>query len=131
MYKALFIDDREMDNLLNRLMVKEEQLPLDAVYITSGEEAIEFLLDLPMEDYPSFIFIDINMPGMNGFEFSEAYNEKLANLSKAKNTTLCFLTSSISESEKERALKIPNIAAFFNKPISKHIFAEILQIHQK
>lgn len=127
MFKALFIDDREMDNLLNRLMVREEKLPLDAVFIESAEEALEFLNDLPEEDFPQFIFIDINMPDMNGFEFAEKYNEILQGLPKAVNTKLYYLTSSISEADKERALGIPNISGFFNKPITKSIMNSILQ----
>lgn len=129
-YKALFIDDREMDNLLNNLMVREEKLPLDTVFISNAEEALEFLTDLPAEDYPDFIFIDINMPGMNGFDFIEAYNKQLAHLPQASKTILCFLTSSISDSERERALRQANIKAFYNKPINASIFKEVLAFHK-
>ncbi len=124
-YKVLFIDDREMDNMLNRLMVREEQLPFDATYITSGEEALEFLNDQTEEDFPQIIFIDINMPVMNGFDFVDEYNAQLAKQPKAINTTLCFLTSSSSDSEKERALGMQNISAFYNKPITMAIFADL------
>ncbi len=124
-YKVLFIDDREMDNLLNRLMVREEQLPFDATYINSGEEALEFLNDQTEEDFPQIIFIDINMPVMNGFDFVDEYNAQLANQPKAINTVLCFLTSSSSDSEKERALGMQNISAFYNKPITMAIFVDL------
>jgi len=129
-YRVLFIDDREMDNMLNRLMVREEQLPFDATYITSGEEALEFLNDQTDEDFPQVIFVDINMPIMNGFEFVDRFNAQLANQPKAIHTILCFLTSSISDSEKERALGMQNVSAFYNKPITKAIFAD-LQIRLK
>src|SRR5690606_33334267 len=123
-YKALFIDDREMDSMLNRLMVREEQLPFDAIYVDSAEEALEFLHDLPDEDYPNLIFVDINMPIMDGFQFVEAYNKKLAHAPKAAKTSICFLTTVIGEAEQERALGMPNVAAFYNKPINKIIFAD-------
>ncbi len=125
MYKVLFLDDREMDNMLNKLMVREDQLPFDAVYIASGEEALEFLADQTVEDYPAIIFIDINMPIMNGYEFVEAYNASLALEPKAANTKLCFLTSSFNESDKVKALGMPNISAFYNKPVSKAVFENL------
>lgn len=129
MYRALFIDDREMDNLLNALMVREEKLPLDPVFISSAQEALEYLHDQLDEDYPHFIFIDMGMPGMNGMEFLAAYNECFAQTQKAKNTTLCFLSSSVSETEREKALAMPNAKAFYNKPINKTVFSDLIAKH--
>lgn len=128
MYKVLFLDDREMDNMLNKLMVREDRLPFDAVYITSGEEALEYLHDQNEEDFPELIFIDINMPNMNGYEFVEAYNETMRPLPKAANTKLVFLTSSTSDADKQKALSLPNITAFYNKPISAAVFSNLKQL---
>lgn len=127
MYKVLFLDDREMDNMLNKLMVREDHLPFDAVYITSGEEALEYLNDQNDEDFPELIFIDINMPDMNGYEFVEAYNATLRSLPKAANTKLVFLTASVSDSDKQKALAMPNITAFYNKPISTAVYQNLQQ----
>jgi len=126
MYRALFIDDREMDNLLNALMVREEKLPLDPVFINNAQDALEYLHDQLEEDYPHFIFIDMGMPVMNGIEFLEAYNERFADTEKARNTTLCFLSSSVSETDREKAMGVPNATAFYNKPINKTIFSDLL-----
>lgn len=127
MYKVLFLDDREMDNMLNKLMVREDHLPFDAVYITSGEEALEYLHDQNEEDFPELIFIDINMPNMNGYEFVDAYNATLSHLPKASKTKLVFLTVSVSESDKQKALAMANVIAFYNKPISASIAQQLWQ----
>lgn len=127
MYKVLFLDDREMDNMLNKLMVREDHLPFDAVYISSGEEALEYLSDQEAEDFPDLIFIDINMPNMNGYEFVDAYNAQFKPLPKAAKTKLVFLTASVSEDDRLKAMEMPNITAFYNKPISAAIFKNLQQ----
>lgn len=122
-YRALFIDDRDTDSFLNSLMIKEDDIPVNPVFVNSGHDALSFLKDCLPEDFPELIFIDINMPLMDGFQFVDTYNQHYGVDRQAR---LYFLTSSIRDSEKERALQLDNVEGFFNKPLRKRMFDQIL-----
>lgn len=66
---------------------------------------------------PDVIFIDINMPLMDGFQFVEEYL-KLAKTLKIK-SKLVILTSSISSADKEMATKYGSDILFINKPLNE------------
>src|SRR5687768_14869416 len=72
---VLSIDDNDIDNFINERMVKGCAFS-DVVYInTSTRSAIEFLRNLaanpevPVSVFPTVIFLDINMPILDGFQF--------------------------------------------------------------
>ena len=123
-YKALFIDDRDTDNFLNDLMIKEDGIPITPSFVKSGNEALLYLASLKDEDFPRIIFVDVWMPLMDGFEFVGLFNDTYS--SKHPDTRIFFLTSVVSDSEKEQALALPNVHGLFSKPIRKKMFEEIL-----
>lgn len=125
LYKALFIDDRDTDNFLNDLMVKEDGIPLSPSFVKSGDEALTFLENIADEEFPQIIFVDVWMPKMNGMEFVELYNDTFQK--SHPDTAIYFLTSAVSETEKEQALAIPNVKGLFSKPIRSKIFDEVLK----
>lgn len=124
-YKALFIDDREVDNFLNRLMVKEEALPIEPVFVYSADEALAYLSDASDEEFPDLIFIDIDMPEKTGFDFVEQYSSEYPD--KA-NTHLFFLTGVSDPEIKNKALAYDLIKGFYPKPIRKNIFKQVLEV---
>jgi CheY-like chemotaxis protein len=96
------------------------------VYIsTSGTSALEFINNLAIleksgdELYPSIIFIDLNMPNMDGFAFIE--NFKKINIKNIKKPKIVILTSSVNIEDKIRAEGIESGVTFVNKPLTKAI----------
>lgn len=73
---------------------------------------------------PNIIFLDINMPKMNGWEFLEAYKELKAG-QKAK-VLVVMLTTSINPSDKKRAEQFPDIIGFNSKPLTEQMISQIL-----
>jgi len=77
------------------------------------------------QTHPDIIFLDINMPKMDGWEFMEAYKELRAN-QKAK-VVVVMLTTSTNPSDKERAGQFPDIIGFNSKPLTEEILNRILE----
>jgi CheY-like chemotaxis protein len=117
----MLIDDNEIDNLINQKMIEAAAIA-DKIYThTSAKSGLEFLrnmekLDLADQILPNLIFLDIDMPLMDGFQFLDEF-EKFGALVKKK-CKVIMLTSSINPQDYNRAKKYSAIKLFLNKPLS-------------
>ena len=119
----MLIDDNELDNFINQKII-EGSFFAENIYVnTSGISALEFLKNIlatkSLTDnlIPNVIFIDINMPLMDGFQFVEEYLRLSKNIkNKSK---LVILTSSLSAEDKNRAAELGNEIMFINKPLNE------------
>ena len=73
--------------------------------------------------YPSIIFVDLNMPNMDGFSFIE--NLKKINIEILKKTKIVILTSSLNMEDRNKAGGIDGGVTFVNKPLTKEILNEL------
>ncbi len=85
-YNFLLVDDNNATNFLNKMILKKSGLASTVTIAKNGLEAINIV----KENTPDYIFLDINMPVMNGWQFLETY-EKL-NL-EFKNSTIILMIS--------------------------------------
>ncbi|HTR31701.1 MAG TPA: hypothetical protein VMH27_20655, partial [Puia sp.] len=74
---------------------------------------------------PEFIFLDLNMPVLDGWGFLEAYSAIWDKLDK--NISLYILSSTISSDDIARALAYPVTKGFLIKPLDKAKMEAILQ----
>ena len=117
----MLIDDNEIDNLINQKMIEAAAIA-DKIYThTSAKSGLEFLrnmekLDLADQILPNLIFLDIDMPLMDGFQFMDEF-DKFGSLIKKK-CKVIMLTSSINPQDYNRAKKYSAIKLFLNKPLS-------------
>lgn len=120
---VLLIDDNDIDNFINERMVRGCRFA-EVVYVnTSTRSGIEFLRNLAtnsaigLEHYPTVIFLDINMPILDGFQFLEELEKYDAEF--VKNLKVVMLTSSINPEDEEKARKSKLVADFLHKPLTE------------
>ena len=113
----LLVDDDESCNEFHQLIIEKTACTEKVEVAYDGEEALAFLKSSinGVHPEPDIIFLDINMPGMNGWEFLEEY-KKLEGEIKSK--IVVMLTTSLNPNDKTRAEKTGCVDEFRSKFLS-------------
>jgi CheY-like chemotaxis protein len=125
----IFIDDDIATNFLHQRSADHAECAKEVKTFLSAVDALEYLKNDKSEDYvrPNLIFLDINMPVMNGWEFIEEY-EKL-NESQKSDFVLVMLTTSLNPLDKIKAKELNLISDFENKPLTSDGLINIVKTH--
>ncbi len=123
--RVLLIDDNDIDNFINERMITTNFFSNRVIVKNSGESALNYLKENSGEEanLPQIIFLDLNMPIMDGFAFLNEY-EKLPDTVK-KNCKVIVLSSSISPEDINRASTNPLVVKYVNKPLNEKYLAAI------
>jgi CheY-like chemotaxis protein len=127
----LLVDDDEATNFLHKIIIKDAGCSEYVHVANNGKRAIEYLSSVTGGKYPQpdLIFLDINMPVMDGWEFLEAYQE-LPEDQRAK-MVLVMLTSSLNPDDDIKARGYKEVSGFRNKPLTVGILDEIINEYFK
>ena len=122
--QVVLIDDSVADNFLHRMVIEDTGLVEEIVEFQYAEKALEYLRD--REPPPvDLIFLDINMPRMNGFEFLEEY-AKLPEERQAR-MVVTMLTTSLNPEDEERARRCGTVKGYLTKPLMEEAFVALVQ----
>lgn len=127
---VLLIDDDKPTNFLHTRTIRKSGRVEKVIAVHSAEEGLEYLTTKSGEgDYPKpeMIFLDINMPGMNGWEFLEAYEE--VPQEERGGIVVVMLTTSLNPDDLDRAKSIPTVNDFQYKPLSVARIEELIEKH--
>lgn len=118
-YKSvMLVDDNEIDNIINEKIIEANSFADSILVFQTGQEALDYLKShQDNEDaLPEIVFLDINMPIMDGFQFLEDFeNFSDTVLTKCK---IIMLSSSISPKDIDRAASSRYVKKYLNKPLN-------------
>lgn len=123
----MLVDDNKIDNFFHERVIKKYNAAIKVIIKESAKEALYFLQnkDYSKNSPTSVIFLDINMPGMNGWEFLEEYKNLDKNL-QCK-FIVVMLTTSQNPDDIEMAKKNNILFGFKTKPLDKDMLAKVFE----
>ena len=126
----ILIDDNPHDNFFHKIVIEDSGCCQRVIVFESALDALTFFTneyeaERANSSLPWVVFLDINMPLMNGFEFLEEY-KKLSVASQADLLIMMLTTSSLSD-EKDKAHGL-GVNKLYNKPLEQKHLDEILRI---
>jgi CheY-like chemotaxis protein len=124
-HAVMLIDDNEIDNLINQKIIESSGICNHIFTHTGGRSAIEFLKNAEKiadsagkkELMPEIIFLDIDMPLMDGFQFLDEFENLSQNI--REHCKIVMLTSSINSKDVRRSKRYANVKEYINKPLTK------------
>ena len=125
----LLIDDDNTTNYLHKKIISKSEIDIPIKVANNGKEGIDELIALneilKVKEELVLIFLDVNMPIMDGWTFLDYFNEIESKLNYT--TQLFMVSSSINPDDKNRALKNDYVIDYLSKPLNVTIIKSILK----
>jgi len=116
--KTVLIDDSDIDLFIQKRFLEVFRFTHEIVSYRSAREALGWLSQLDHKNAPDVIFLDLNMPEMDGFGFLKEF--ALLPSPVRNKTHIVVLTSSSSAKDRQTAMSDPNVIHFFSKPLKQY-----------
>ncbi len=125
------VDDDDIYKFTIKRTLDLLKLTKKVLMFSDGEEAIDFLNDniKNTQTLPDIIFLDINMPVMDGFEFMEEFIKLKPKTDKK--IIVYMVSSSVDPADLQRAKEISEISDYIVKPIEADQISEIVESLKK
>ncbi len=123
--KVMLVDDNDTDNFISRRIIEITKFAEDVIVKNSGKGALDYLEEYKdsISDLPDIIFLDINMPIVDGFVFLYEY-EKFGNTVKDK-CRVIILSSSDNKRDIDKIVNNDYVIKFVTKPLTEKTLEEI------
>ena len=120
-FKAIVVDDDEICLLVHKQIISISGFHPEPRSFSSGEQALVFLQDLPPDADPVMLFLDINMPVMNGWELLDILHQE----SFKTPIAVVMVSSSVNRNDKEKASTYSKVIDFIEKPFTLNAMIDL------
>src|SRR6476620_11369901 len=103
---VLLVDDENISNFINKKLIENINASIQTIDFNDPQKAFDKLLYIK----PDLIFLDINMPGMNGWDFLDRMAVEEIDYK------VIIRTSSVNGIDRKRAMKYMNVIGYIEKP---------------
>lgn len=126
---VLLIDDDKATNFFNSIMLTKHDFFQDVHAVQSGYDAITYLENTVKNGNtkPDLIFLDINMPGMNGWDFLTHFEKIDKHITKG--IKIILLSTSSDPNEVRKSMIDYNVDDFICKPLSISLLDGVVEKH--
>jgi CheY-like chemotaxis protein len=126
---VVLVDDNETTSFLNNRLLSRLDIADQVHTFSKADQAFEFLwgdnsVDGQTKDVPELVFVDLKMPGMDGFEFLKLYNELPA--SSREKTVMAVLTTSMHAADTARVAQYEGVE-YLAKPLTEEKMQKLLE----
>lgn len=129
--KVLCIDDDPIALVLCDMVIKKAEFAKEVLTAKNGKEGLALFSahfsknnNAVKQDPPVVIFLDLNMPVMNGWDFLEDYVMKYAD--RLPNTKVVIVSSTVNPEDFSRANRYDLVIDFINKPLTTEGLQELM-----
>jgi CheY-like chemotaxis protein len=129
--KFLMIDDNQIEHLIVQRMIDKFKIFPETIHSTNARLTMDFFEEhyRDPDELPDVIFLDLNMPGYNGWDFLISLS-KFYHLIK-KNIDIYVLSSSISPDDRLLPQRYGFVKAFLSKPIKMETLLNLSTLYQQ
>ncbi len=127
--KVLVVNDNELLLMIAKKMISISNFANETITATDGLEALDYFDDLlqnetdPSSKAPEFMFLDLHMPNMNGWEFLKVFTEKYS--THFPNLKVAILSASVEMEEILLLVKYPIVVDFVATPINEEVLNSV------
>ena len=133
--EVLLVDDDEIALMLCEMVMEHNRFARKIIKTRNGIEALDYFAKLKREpklavgiQFPDLVFLDLNMPLMDGWEFLEVFEKQFGNL--YPEVKVCILTSSVDPLDFSHSKTYQNVVGFLEKPFTSESLKEIIANEQ-
>jgi CheY-like chemotaxis protein len=121
----MLVDDDHNDNFFHKREINKTNPSISVIEKTSGSDALKFLKsNIHNKDMlPDLIFLDINMPVIDGWTFLEESKRLVKELQDS--FIIIMLSTSLNSEDIARAMTYSNVSDYITKPLTKEIMDDI------
>lgn len=120
------VDDDEIYRFVIKSQLESRKMARKILMFSDGELAIDFFKNTVtnVDELPDLVLLDLNMPIMDGWEFLDEFIMLKPKL--PKKVTIYVVTSSINQTDIDRAKRISEVTDYIVKPISEETLLDML-----